>query len=73
MDESCGYIIIASDGLWGKVSNKEAGDILLEYGSEEGVKNLANLANARGSFDNLTVIGIDVSGLIKSMKEVYTA
>eukprot|EP00511_Aplanochytrium_stocchinoi_P011746 CAMPEP_0204860924 /NCGR_PEP_ID=MMETSP1348-20121228/1031_1 /ASSEMBLY_ACC=CAM_ASM_000700 /TAXON_ID=215587 /ORGANISM="Aplanochytrium stocchinoi, Strain GSBS06" /LENGTH=469 /DNA_ID=CAMNT_0052009993 /DNA_START=295 /DNA_END=1704 /DNA_ORIENTATION=- len=71
LDDNCGYIIIASDGLWGKVSNEEAGRVLLEYGTKQGVKNLANLANARGSFDNVTVLAIDIKECIDSMKRAY--
>mmetsp|Transcript_13690 Transcript_13690/g.15586 ORF Transcript_13690/g.15586 Transcript_13690/m.15586 type:complete len:486 (-) Transcript_13690:1304-2761(-) len=71
LDSNCAYIIMASDGLWGKVSNEEAGKVLLEYGTKAGTENLANLANARGSFDNVTLMAIDITQIIKEMEKAY--
>ena len=52
------FIIIASDGLWDKLSNEEAVALVHDTVKEPGMasKRLATEALTRGSKDNITVI-----------------
>lgn len=63
------YFVVASDGVWSQVRNKEVGDIILQYGLEEGLKNVANLTNKRGCFDNCTLVGVDIQKMLAKMNE----
>lgn len=63
----CEFLILASDGLWDKVSNQEAIDVVRPFcvgvdtpGSISACKKLANLAVARGSVDDTSVMVIQL-------------
>ncbi|XP_010521955.1 PREDICTED: probable protein phosphatase 2C 25 [Tarenaya hassleriana] len=63
------FLILASDGLWDKVSNQEAIDIArpLCLGSETPLlacKKLAELSASRGSFDDISVMVIPLRRFI---------
>lgn len=70
LTKDAAYLIVASDGLWGHVTNEEAGRILLDYGTKTGSKNLANLANCRGCYDNCTIVAIDVQKMLVDMEDL---
>ncbi|KAM7253317.1 hypothetical protein ACFE04_025935 [Oxalis oulophora] len=55
--DSVDFIIVASDGLWNVLSNKEAVDLVQEETDAEAAsRKLTNEAYARGSCDNITCI-----------------
>lgn len=67
------WLIIASDGLWDKVTNEEALAIVQEYydahESIEGISEvLCDYAIDKGSKDNVTVLVIDLLDQIQSKK-----
>eukprot|EP00924_Labyrinthula_sp_SR-Ha-C_P001202 snap_masked-scaffold_7-processed-gene-16.23-mRNA-1 protein AED:1.00 eAED:1.00 QI:0/-1/0/0/-1/1/1/0/665 len=68
LTEDNSYIVIASDGLWGAVENEEVGNIVNEYGARKSAEILQDLANLRGSFDNTTVLVINIQKLVKEME-----
>lgn len=69
LTKDAAYFVIASDGLWSHVRNKELGSIMMDFGIKEGVKNLANLSNKRGCYDNCSIMAVDVKQLLKKMNE----
>ncbi|XP_020259591.1 probable protein phosphatase 2C 74 isoform X2 [Asparagus officinalis] len=61
------FLIIASDGLWDKVCNQEAVDIVLrhkEYSIQSSCKALVDLASSRGSRDDITVMLVDFQSFL---------
>ncbi|OVA14559.1 Protein phosphatase 2C (PP2C)-like domain [Macleaya cordata] len=57
LSSDCEFLVIASDGLWDKVTNQEAVDLILrEKGSTESCKKLINISSSRGSKDDITVM-----------------
>ncbi|XP_022747778.1 probable protein phosphatase 2C 25 [Durio zibethinus] len=71
----CEFLILASDGLWNKVTNQEAVDLVRPFcdGVDKpkpfsACKKLAELSSWRGSFDDISVMIIQlqcfVSGLV---------
>ncbi|XP_022764982.1 probable protein phosphatase 2C 30 [Durio zibethinus] len=71
----CEFLILASDGLWNKVTNQEAVDLIRPFciGVDKpkpfsACKKLAELSSWRGSFDDISVMIIQlqrfVSGLV---------
>lgn len=69
LTKDAAYFLIASDGLWSHVRSHEVGPILKEFGLKEGIKNLANLSNKRGCYDNCTILAVDVQHLLKRMND----
>ena len=65
-------MLIASDGLWAHVNTDEVGPLLLKYGLKHGVRNLANLANKRGCYDNCSIVAVDVQKMIKDLDTKLT-
>ena len=65
--EDCAFVCLASDGLWAKISNSKVGEILTTHGQDEGIDTLANLANARSVFDNITIMVVDCDRLRKNL------
>lgn len=65
--EDCAFVCLASDGLWAKISNEKVGEILVTHGRKEGIDILANLANARGVFDNITIMAIECEQVTKDL------
>ncbi|XP_078156210.1 putative protein phosphatase 2C 74 [Carex rostrata] len=63
----CGFLVMASDGLWNTVSNQEAVDYVLQHDiSLKSCEELAELSRSRGSRDDITVMLIDLQKFIKS-------
>jgi protein phosphatase 1L len=67
IEPDCEFLILASDGLWDKVNNQEAVDVVrpLCMGVEKPVpafacKRLAELAVIRGSTDDISVMIIQL-------------
>ncbi|KAF0895215.1 hypothetical protein E2562_008555 [Oryza meyeriana var. granulata] len=60
----CEFLVIASDGLWNKVSNQEAVDaVAAASGSKHSVdscRRLVDMARRRGSRDDITVMVVDL-------------
>ncbi|XP_058090056.1 probable protein phosphatase 2C 74 [Magnolia sinica] len=57
LTSDCEFLIMASDGLWEKVTNQEAVDVVLRNkNSIESCKKLVDLSWGRGSEDDITVI-----------------
>lgn len=69
LTKDAAFFLIASDGLWSHVKTKEIGPILTEYGLEQGIKNLANLSNKRGCYDNCSIVGVDIQKMIATINE----
>lgn len=67
-DGDCRFLVLASDGLWCKVSNQEAVDAVAAAtaaaagvaGSTDPCKELAAMARSRGSRDDITVMVVDL-------------
>jgi protein phosphatase len=53
------FLLLCSDGLHGKVSDREISRLVQEKGIEA-LKHLIDLANSRGGDDNITVVVIEV-------------
>ena len=71
IDQDHEFLILASDGLWDKVSNQEAVDIARPFclGTEEkplllGCKKLVDLSASRGSLDDISVMLIPLDQFI---------
>lgn len=67
----CEFIVLASDGLWDKVTNQEAIDLVRAtnvganlHGPFSASKKLAELSMRRGSTDDITVLVIDLRRFI---------
>lgn len=61
----CEFLVLASDGLWNKVSNQEAVDTVSRssnYGRTSAgcCKELVDMARSRGSRDDITVMVVDL-------------
>ncbi|KAG9444399.1 hypothetical protein H6P81_015739 [Aristolochia fimbriata] len=57
LDSDCEFLIVASDGLWDKVGNQEAVDVVLRHKySVESCKKLVDMACSRGNKDDTTVM-----------------
>ncbi|CAM0874924.1 unnamed protein product [Alopecurus aequalis] len=61
----CEFLVLASDGLWNKVSNQEAVDAVSRSTAGRGnsggcCKELVDMARSRGSRDDITVMVVDL-------------
>ncbi|XP_030523045.1 probable protein phosphatase 2C 2 [Rhodamnia argentea] len=57
----CKFLIMASDGLWDKVSDQGAVDLVSKQGNlQESCKKLVELACSKGSMDDITVMLINL-------------
>lgn len=58
----CGFLVLASDGLWNKVSCQEAVDVVFDRGATTtaACKDLVAMARTRGSRDDVTVMVVDL-------------
>ncbi|GAB4845072.1 hypothetical protein Ancab_038478 [Ancistrocladus abbreviatus] len=60
----CEFLIIASDGLWNKVDEQEAVDIVLkERVSAQSCKKLVDISCSRGNKDDITVMVVNLQNL----------
>ncbi|GFY81335.1 phosphatase 2C5 [Actinidia rufa] len=61
LTSDCEFLIMASDGLWDKVNDQEAVDLVLsEKNSLVSCKKLVDMSCKRGNIDDITVIVINV-------------
>ena len=66
----CRFLVVASDGLWNKVSCQEAVDVVVSAAAAEttssvgSCKELVALARNRGSRDDITVMLVDLQRFI---------
>ncbi|XP_058097614.1 probable protein phosphatase 2C 74 [Magnolia sinica] len=57
LTSDCEFLIIASDGLWEKVTNQEAVDVVMRHkNSIESCKTLVDISSSRGCKDDITVM-----------------
>ncbi|XP_008806972.2 probable protein phosphatase 2C 74 [Phoenix dactylifera] len=57
----CEFLIIASDGLWDKVTNQEAVDVVMRHkNSIKSCKDLVDISSSRGCRDDITVMVVDL-------------
>ncbi|XP_042391775.1 probable protein phosphatase 2C 74 [Zingiber officinale] len=62
----CEFLILASDGLWDKVTNQEAVDVVSRHGSLlESCKVLIELSCRRGNKDDITVMVIQLKSFVQ--------
>ncbi|KAJ0959781.1 hypothetical protein J5N97_000529 [Dioscorea zingiberensis] len=62
----CEFLIMASDGLWDKVSNQEAVDVVLKSKNlMKSCKELVEMSCSRGSRDDITVMVVDLQRFVK--------
>ncbi|KAK9995154.1 hypothetical protein SO802_024857 [Lithocarpus litseifolius] len=65
LTSDCQFLIIASDGLWDKVSDQEAVDVVLrEKNLLMSCKKLVDMSSSRGSMDDITVMVIDLLNFV---------
>lgn len=74
IEPECEFLILASDGLWEKVSNQEAIDIArpicmdpLKPSPLSACKKLVNLSVSRGSMDDISVLIIQLGHFLKQV------
>ncbi|XP_021775285.1 probable protein phosphatase 2C 32 [Chenopodium quinoa] len=77
LTSDCDFIIMASDGLWDKVSEQEAVDIVSreEDNAMESCKKLVDVSFSRGNKDDITVIVINLQTYVAvadSSAETFT-
>lgn len=61
LTQDCEFLIMASDGLWDKVSNQEAVDLVAKTRkSVQSCKDLVEISCSRGNRDDITVMIVDV-------------
>ncbi|XP_020588016.1 probable protein phosphatase 2C 77 [Phalaenopsis equestris] len=61
LTQDCEFLIMASDGLWDKVSNQEAVDVVMKKGnSMQTCKELVEISCNRGNRDDITVMVVDL-------------
>ncbi|XP_062182966.1 probable protein phosphatase 2C 74 [Phragmites australis] len=62
----CEFLVIASDGLWDKVSNQEAVDAVARSRSRAAsCRELVDMARRRGSRDDVTVMVVDLERFVR--------
>ena len=57
-------LLLCSDGLYGLVSDEEIASMVTFFPPNEACQKLVELANARGGFDNISVMIIPVDGVV---------
>ncbi|KAA8528035.1 hypothetical protein F0562_035096 [Nyssa sinensis] len=67
LTSDCEFLIMASDGLWDKVNDQEAVDVVLRDKSLlESCKKLVNISSTRGNIDDITVMVIKLQKFVAS-------
>ncbi|KAF2297056.1 hypothetical protein GH714_016177 [Hevea brasiliensis] len=65
LTSDCEFLIMASDGLWDKVNEQEAVDVVLRDGnSVESCKKLVDMSFGRGNMDDITVMVINLHNFL---------
>ncbi|KAK7816941.1 putative protein phosphatase 2c 2, partial [Quercus suber] len=71
LTSDCQFLIMFSDGLWDKVNDQEAVDVVLrEKNLLMSCKKLVDMSSSRGSMDDITVMVIDLLNFVTTMLEV---
>ncbi|CAL4994319.1 unnamed protein product [Urochloa decumbens] len=70
LNAGCEFVVIASDGLWDKVSNQEAVDIVSRSRRNaasvgRSCAELVDMARSRGSRDDVTVMVVDLERFVR--------
>ncbi|KAK8921228.1 putative protein phosphatase 2C 77 [Platanthera zijinensis] len=66
LDRDCEFLVMASDGLWDKVSNQEAVDVVMKHSSSiQSCKDLVEISCSRGNRDDITVMVVDLRVLVQ--------
>ncbi|XP_062196988.1 probable protein phosphatase 2C 74 [Phragmites australis] len=63
LSAGCDFLVIASDGLWDKVSNQEAVDAVSRSRATS-CRELVDMARRRGSRDDVTVMVVDLQSFV---------
>ncbi|CAL5438952.1 unnamed protein product [Camellia sinensis] len=68
LSSDCDFLIMASDGLWDKVNDQEAVDVVLKNkkNSQESCRKLVDMSLGRGNRDDITIMVIDVQQFVAS-------
>lgn len=66
LTSDCQFLIMASDGLWDKVDEQEAVDVILKdnNNSVESCKKLVDMSFGRGNMDDITVMVIKLQNFV---------
>ncbi|XP_059629708.1 probable protein phosphatase 2C 2 [Cornus florida] len=65
LTSDCEFLIMASDGLWDKVNDQEAVDVVLkDRNSLKSCRNLVDLSSSRGNIDDITVMVINLQKFV---------
>lgn len=66
LTSDCQFLIMASDGLWDKVNEQEAVDVILKdnNNSVESCKKLVDMSFGRGNMDDITVMVIKLQNFV---------
>lgn len=65
LTSDCQFLILASDGLWDKVNEQEAVDLVLKHNnSVKSCKKLVDISSNRGNKDDITVMVINLQNFI---------
>ncbi|KAJ4950278.1 hypothetical protein NE237_027110 [Protea cynaroides] len=71
LTSDCEYLIMASDGLWNKVNNQEAVDIVSRHKiTIESCKKLVDLSTSRGNKDDAMVMVVNLQNFMRENKDV---
>ncbi|XP_043720780.1 probable protein phosphatase 2C 74 [Telopea speciosissima] len=66
LTSDCEFLIVASDGLWDKVNNQEAVDVVLRHKiTLESCKKLVDISSRRGNKDDATVMVINLQNFVR--------
>ncbi|KAK9270852.1 hypothetical protein L1049_026438 [Liquidambar formosana] len=67
LSSDCDFLIMASDGLWDKVNDQEAVDVVSrDKNSIESCKKLVDMSSSRGNMDDITVMVINLQKFMAS-------
>ncbi|CAI9755969.1 unnamed protein product [Fraxinus pennsylvanica] len=62
LTSDCDFLILASDGLWDKISSQEAVDVVLREGNQmESCRKLVDISSGRGNNDDITILMINLN------------
>ncbi|KAM7508175.1 hypothetical protein LguiA_018628 [Lonicera macranthoides] len=65
LTSDCEFLIMASDGLWDKVNDQEAVDVVVKgNNSVESCKKLVDISSSRGNVDDITVMVINLQKFV---------
>ncbi|KAA8521096.1 hypothetical protein F0562_011751 [Nyssa sinensis] len=65
LTSDCEFLIMASDGLWDKVNDQEAVDVVLrDKNSIESCRKLVDISSNRGNIDDITVMVINLQKFV---------